>query len=190
MRWIFIFVLASLSTFAQETKFKPHYTNMTEFGGLFGRVGYGAGFTPQFYENRQSFTLQSFNGIQLKPIWAVGFSTGIDWYKSALIMPLQIGTRLDFAENPKRAVMFALLDGGYGFNWLNADPANYKTKGGFTFNTGLGIKLMLKSQAAITMTLSYKMQNVFVEKPLFWGDIERTESRTYNRMGFRIGMSF
>lgn len=174
--------------FAQES-FKPHYTNMTEFGGLFGRVGYDFISNTQ-YSNRLSFTLQTFNGVQLKPRWALGMATGIDWYTSALIMPVTIGTRYDLIHSEKKVSIFGIFDGGYGFNWLNADATNYKTKGGFTLNTGLGLKLNLKNKTAFVMSLSYKMQKAFIEKPLFWQDLARTEDRTYNRMAFRIGISF
>ncbi len=185
---LFFPLLCSISILAQE-KFKPTYTNMTEFGGLFGRVAYNNG-AGEAYKNRLNFTLQTFNGLQIKPMWAVGLTTGIDWYTSALIMPVAVGTRLDFASSPKSVVVFGLLDAGYGFNWLQADATGYKTLGGMMLNSGLGMKMYLKNRSAFTMSLSYKLQNVFVQKPTFWGEIEKYENRTYNRMVFRLGISF
>jgi hypothetical protein len=191
-----LFILFSTLVFAQEKPvFKPHFVNMTEFGGLFGRVIYGVnnwnGTFRDEVSNRLSFTLQTFNGVQLKPRLAVGGTVGIDWYRTALIMPIAAGVRYDLAKNKtQKSSFYASLDAGYGFNWLNANPTKYTTSGGMMLNPGLGFRIGLKSQSALLISLSYKRQEVRVTKPLNWGEIDKYEDRVYNRMAFRVGVSF
>jgi hypothetical protein len=197
MKKIFFIISIAISTsiFAQEKPaFKRHFVNMTEFGGLFGRVVYNAnnwnGFS-ESVENRLSFTLQTFNGVQLKPRLAVGGTVGMDWYKTALIMPIAAGIRYDLAKNSsQKSVFYASLDAGYGFNWLNVNASNYTTSGGMMLNPGIGLRVGLKSQSALLISLTYKRQDLHVTKPLNWGEIDKYENRVYNRMAFRVGVSF
>jgi hypothetical protein len=188
-------ILLSMSAIAQEKPiFKPHFVNMTEFGGLFGRVVYNTNNwngLAQSVDSRLSFTLQTFNGVQLKPRLIVGGTVGIDWYKTALIMPIAAGIRYDLAKNSsQKSVFYASLDAGYGFNWLNVNATNYTTSGGMMLNPGIGLKIGLKSQSALLISLTYKRQDVRVTKPLYSGEIEKYEDRVYNRMAFRVGVSF
>jgi hypothetical protein len=198
MKKIFFILSIAISTsvVAQEkTKFKPHFVNMTEFGGLFGRTVYNVnnwnGSFGEEVANRLSFTLQTFNGVQLKPRLAVGATVGIDWYKAALIMPIAAGVRYDLVKNSsQKSSLYASLDAGYGFNWLNVNASNYTTSGGLMLNPGIGLRVGLKSQSALLISLTYKRQDVQVTQPLYWSEIDKYENRTYNRMAFRIGVSF
>ena len=100
MKTILFLLIGTFALHAQEP-FKRHYINMTEFGGLFGRVmpefNNGNGITSQRVVNRVNFTLQTFNGVQIAPRWAVGATVGVDWYNTALLMPVSAGVRYDFA---------------------------------------------------------------------------------------------
>ncbi|MFN4146647.1 MAG: hypothetical protein ACK4GN_12545 [Runella sp.] len=182
----FALILMSISVWAQ---FKPHYTNMTEIGGLFGRVAYGTDQSSQV-DNRLSLTIQSFNGVQLKPRLAVGATVGVDWYKTALLMPLAAGVRYDLVKSQKNVSLFGSLDAGHSVSWLHTDATGFRTRGGMMLNPGVGLKIGLKSGSALVMSLSYKRQNARVTKPLWWNEIEKWEDRIYNRMALRLGVSF
>ena len=83
-----------------------------------------------------------------------------------------------------------MLDVGYGFNWLQADGTGYDTQGGMMLNPGVGLKFGFKSGSAMLLSLSYKRQDAQVTKPLGWGEVEKWENRTYNRMALRLGFMF
>ena len=170
------------------------FVNYTEVGGLFGRVVY-----PDFFgspnevlENRLSLTMQTFNGVRLRPRLAVGGLVGIDWYANALLMPVGAGVRYDLARpNQKNVQVFASADVGYGLTWLNkSSTGNDLTRGGLMLNPGIGLRFGKPDKGAFVMSVSYKRQNVEAAKPLQWNDIRRDESRVYNRLAVRMGMSF
>lgn len=178
---------------AQDKPFKPHYVNMTEIGGLFGRVVYDIPWSvprTQQVENRLSLTIQTFNGVQLKPRLAVGLTAGLDWYNTALLTPIAAGVRYDLAQSKKNVALIGTLDAGYGFNWLHVNNTGYDTQGGMMLNPGMGLKFGFKSGSAMLLTLSYKRQEAKVTKPLGWGEIEKWENRVYNRMALRFGFMF
>lgn len=188
-----IVVLIGSQLQAQEKSFKPHYVNMTEIGGLFGRVVYDVRWSvplTQEVQNRLSLTIQTFNGAQIKPRLAVGLTTGIDWYNTALLLPIAAGARYDLARSQNNITLFGSLDAGYGFNWLHVNGTGYDTQGGMMLNPGLGLKFGFKSGSALTLSLTYKRQNAKVTQPLGWQEVEKWEDRTYNRMALRLGMWF
>ncbi|AUD07548.1 hypothetical protein [Spirosoma pollinicola] len=175
---------------AQSTMQRSAYVNYTEFGGLFGRVASGPA-AAQTVENRLSFTAQTFNGIQLNSQLAVGGLVGVDWYKTALLMPIGAGLRVDLIPHPQQNVrLLAIADAGYGFAWFNKNSTGYETKGGWMLNPGLALRVGKPSSTAFVMSLSYKRQIADVQKPLAGNDIERDEHRVYNRICFRIGVAF
>lgn len=183
-----VLFLTSYLAIAQEVKYKPRYTNHTEAGGLFGRVKYD-NFGSDVSESKQSLTIQTFNGIQLNPRLSAGLTLGMDWYKAALINPISAGMRYDLTKG-KSARLFTTLDAGYGFAWFHQDNDGYKTKGGLMLNPGIGMRYGKLGGTNFTMVLSYKRQVADVDEPLLWNQVERSESRVYNRLGIRIGMSF
>ncbi|MEZ0485745.1 hypothetical protein [Fibrella aquatica] len=176
------------------TKRTYPFVNYTEVGGLFGRVAYPTivGSGAEVVENRLSLTLQTFNGVLLRPRLAVGGVVGVDWYASALLMPVGAGIRYYLATpNDDNVQIFASADVGYGITWLNkATSGNELTRGGLMLNPGIGLRFGKPSKAAFIMSVSYKRQNVEASKPLQWNDIRRDESRVYNRLAVRLGMSF
>lgn len=187
-------LLVSLFVFgnvrAQSGSHPLTYVNYTEVGGLFGRVASGSS-AAQLVENKLSFTAQTFNGVQVSRRLAVGGLVGIDWYKAALVMPVGAGLRFDLARNPYRNVrVLAIADAGYGFTWLNKSSTGYELKGGLMLNSGLALRVGKPSTNAFLLSVSYKRQVVDVQKPLFGADIQRDEHRIYNRLCFRIGVSF
>jgi hypothetical protein len=143
-------------------------------------------------ENKLSLTLQTFNGVQLRPRLAVGGVVGVDWYTNALLMPVGAGIRYDLAQpNQKNVQVFASADVGYGLTWLNKSSSGFElTKGGLMLNPGIGLRFGKPDKGAFVLSVSYKRQNVESTKPLQWNDIRRDESRVYNRLAVRLGMSF
>ena len=107
-------------------------------------------------------------------------------------MPVGAGLRFDLARpNQKNVQVFAAADVGYGLTWLNKATAGYElARGGLMLNPGIGLRLGKPGGGAFLMTLSYKRQTVEANLPLGWNDIRRDESRTYNRLAVRVGVSF
>lgn len=188
-----IFTHSLIYSFTTTAQHKPHYVNMTEVGGLFGRVVYDIPWSvplTQQVENRLSLTIQTFNGVQLKPRLAVGLTTGLDWYNTALLTPIAAGAKYDLSRSKKNVALIGTLDAGYGFNWLHVNNTGYDTQGGMMLSPGIGLKFGFKSGSAMLLTLSYKRQEAKVTKPLGWGEIEKWEDRVYNRMALRFGFMF
>ncbi len=186
-----ILVLVSGSLMAQDkADFTRKYVNHTEFGGLFGRVKYG-GFNggAEATENRLSLTAQMFQGIKWSSSLATGITVGMDWYKTALINPVALGARYDITRG-RVARLYATADAGYGFAWFHDDPQGFKTKGGLMVNPGLGLKYGKPDGAAFTLGISWKRQEVNVEKASWNNEVDRTEERIYNRLALRLGMIF
>lgn len=186
-----VFWLLLLSAaIAQDKPFRRGYTNMTEFGVLFGRVKHGPTGS-RTVENRRSLTVQSFNGILLTPRLAAGVTVGADWYESTLLTPIAAGIRYDLARpGQKNLRVFTSLDSGYGFTWLQEDADGYKTKGGWMISPGIGFRIGRPTGTNFILAMSYKRQESGAEKPLFWSEVEKSETRVYNRMAFRLGLSF
>lgn len=182
--------LTPLLTVAQKKAFKPVFTNMTEVGALLGQVRFGNQ-TAQAVAKRTTVTAQTFNGVLLQPRLAVGATVGADWYNLALITPVCAGVRYDLARpNQKNLRVFGSLDTGWGFTWLNEDPTGYKTSGGWIISPGVGFRIGRPTSANFILSLSYKRQEAEAEKPLFWNELAKHEMRVYNRMAFRMGISF
>ena len=180
--------LAPLLAAGQAARFKPVFTNMTEFGGLFGQVRYGTAFS-QSVAKRINLTAQTFNGVQLRPRLAVGGTVGVDWYNTAMLMPVCAGMRYDLGSQ-KNLRVFGSLDTGWGFAWLNEDATGYKTTGGWVISPGIGFRIGKPTNANFILSLSYKRQEADAEKPLFYNELAKHETRVYNRMAFRMGVSF
>ncbi|SEJ56768.1 hypothetical protein SAMN04487995_5346 [Dyadobacter koreensis] len=186
---LFISILILSSVNAQDVEVKNKFINHTEFGGLFGRVKYSNGSQQNTVDSRTSLTLQTFNGIQVSRKLGAGIILGADWYKSALINPVAAGIRYDLSGR-SNARFFVIADAGYGFTWLHQDSDGYKTKGGWMINPGIGLRIGNVNTSSFTLSLTYKRQEVFAEKPLLWNQTERREERVYNRIAARIGISF
>jgi hypothetical protein len=196
MRSQFVFLscclLTSLTAQAQEPAPRHPFVNYTELGILTGRVAYSFANNPsEFVENKFSLTFQTFNGLYLTQRLAVGGVVGVDWYGSALLMPVGAGLRYDLVQPTQKNVrLFAMADAGYGFAWLHRASTGYEVAGGPMVNPGLGLALGRPGKAAFTMSLSYKRQAASVQKPIVGNDIRRDEERVYNRLAIRLGMSF
>lgn len=179
----------SLSSQAQILPKQFPFVNYTEVGGLFGRVISGTQ-NNEVVENKTNLTVQTLNGVKLSKRLAVGALVGVDWYNAALSMPVGAGLRLQLTKPSDRNVsVFASADAGYGLNWLNKSSTGYFVKGGLMLNPGIGLRLGKPGSGGLLLTLSYKHQKAQVEKPLRWNEIMRDETRYYNRLVIRLGIS-
>lgn len=187
---LFLLWLAPLLATGQATSFRPQFANMTELGASFGQVRYGQP-TSESVSKRVSLTAQTFNGVLVNPRLAVGATVSADWYQTTLLTPVCAGLRYDLARpNQKNLRVFASFDTGWGFAWLNEDPTGYKTTGGWTVSPGLGFRIGKASSTNFVLSLSYKRQEAAAEKPLFWNELAKQETRVYNRIALRAGVSF
>jgi hypothetical protein len=182
--------LAPLLAAGQSVKVRPVFTNMTEFGGLFGQVKYGTQVSQQVAK-RINITAQTFNGVLLRPRLALGGTVGIDWYNTVMLTPICAGIRYDLGRpGQKNLRVFSSLDTGWGFAWLNEDATGYKTTGGWVISPGIGFRIGKPTMTNFIMSLSYKRQEASADKPLYWNELAKHETRVYNRMSFRFGVAF
>jgi len=188
LAWLFL-----LSQAFGQPPFKPRFVNMTEFGVLFGQVRFNVGSWTQSenVEKRQNITGQTFNGVQLRPKLAVGSVVGVDWYNAALLMPIGAGVRYDLAQPGRKNLrVFTSLDTGYGFAWLHEDPTGFRTRGGWMVSPGIGFRIGRPQNTNFVLSLSYKRQEAEADKALGWHELYRHETRVYNRVAMRVGLSF
>jgi len=181
--------MLSLTSEAQTLPKRLPFVNYTEVGGLFGRVISGTQ-NNKVVENKTNLTVQTLNGVKLTKRLAVGALVGLDWYNSALLMPVGAGLRFQITRPSDRNVsVFASTDAGYGLTWLNKSSTGYFVKGGLMLNPGIGLRLGKPGRGCLLLTLSYKHQQAQVEKPLRWNEVMRYETRQYNRLAIRLGIS-
>lgn len=179
--------LAQTSTPPQRYPF----VNYTEVGGLFGRVVSG-NTGAETVQNRLSLTAQTLNGVQLTKRLAVGALVGVDWYQSALLMPVGAGVRFQLTRpsSARNVRVLATADAGYALNWLNKSSSGYAVTGGLMLNPGISLAIGKPGAGSFLLSLSYKRQTAEVAKPIRWNEIMRDESRVYNRLALRLGISF
>jgi hypothetical protein len=195
---IIVALLLSNVVFGQKTNFKKQFVNMTEIGVLAGNVVYdqtvwnGWGSSTQSTVSRRiNVTIQTFNGIQIKPRLAVGATVGLDEYTSLALLPVSVGVRYDvMAQSAKKVGFFGAFDAGYGLAVIQPDVQGYDTRGGLMLNPGVGLRFGAKSGRAFVLTMGYKLQQARINKPLYSGELYKYENRSYQRLAIRMGVSF
>ena len=186
--------LAGLAARAQDVPppaaFRPVFTSQTELGVLLGRVIYGQ--PTEYTENRSSLTLQTFNGVQLTPLLALGGVLGADWYGGgALLMPLGGGVRYELARKAQKGVrVYSGLDAGYSTTWLTSNLNGNRTSGGLFVSPTIGLRMGRPDRGNFTLSFSYWHQEASVIYALNSQWLRRTEERVYNRFAMRIGVAF
>jgi hypothetical protein len=210
MQKIIYFILTVITpvfVYAQEREAKTSkYVNQTEVALLMGRTletvySYPyyssyfpcAGCYPQTStkkRNTGSFGIQTFNGWRIKPKTAVGFTTGLDAYQGALIMPLAAGVRqILFEKGPTLSKIQASLDAGVGTTWLNEDNDGQKTQGGIMLNPAFGFVFPTRSGSAFLVNFGYKYQHYSVKKTWTENNFSE-ESRNIKRVQIKLGFQF
>ena len=188
---LFVFKQAEVERIAREyTKatfkypYQRGYQNITD-------AGISVGYKPTinaFSDPGRSVdvTLQTFNGYQFFPALAVGLTTAIDTYGGVTLLPVALGIRGDITKTKVRP--YYGFDAGYALDWLSNPnlPANHN--GGFLWSPTLGLKFNSQKTHAFVLNLGYRNQKATAETRM--GNMLSTQSHHYQRILFRIGMSF
>lgn len=192
----------------KEGFFRKHkFVNMTEFGGLFGRVKYQiyyGGWYPYPYpnnnpaqyqlKNKVNLSMQTFNGIYIDRKTAAGITIGVDGYGETVLMPLAMGVRRSILQKKDGgSSLQAGIDAGYATTWLNEDNTGYTTKGGLLVSPTLGYKLPMRNGSAWLINIGYRFQRAEYKQErngneVYWS--ESNEVRNYKRMVLRLGIEF
>lgn len=206
-----IVFLSAIAANAQDEKgglFRKHkFVNMTEFGGLFGRVKYQIyynGWYPYPYpntnpaqfqvKNKVNLSMQTFNGVYLDRKTAAGITVGVDGYGETVLMPIALGVRRNIIQKKEGGSgLLGGIDVGYSTTWLNEDNTGFKTKGGLLVSPTIGYRLPMRSGSAWLINLGYRFQRAEYEmerngNEVFWS--ESNEVRNYKRMVLRLGIEF
>ena len=102
--------------------------------------------------------------------------------------PIAVGFRGDFART--RITPFYQFDVGGSFVWQAKQGEMITAKGGFFFNTGLGLKVRLPYQSAFTVGLTFQLQKLETQSRDPWSGSIWMEKREYNRVAIRLGFGF
>ena len=167
-----------------EYPYASGYLNITELGLS---MGYRAA-NPSFGSASRvvNFSVQTFNGYQFYPAFALGLVTGIDTYEQITLLPVGIGVRGDISKTRIRP--FYGLDAGFALDWLNNPNLPADHDGGFFWSPTLGIKFNSRKTHAFIVNLGYRSQKIVsTTQDAFQ---TRTDNRHYKRMLFGVGMSF
>jgi len=205
-----IVLLCTIAAKAQDEKggfFRKHkFVNMTEFGGLFGRLKfqtYYGGFYPYPYpnnypdqyqiKNKVNLSMQTFNGVYLDRKTAAGVTIGVDGYGETVLMPLALGVRRSLLQKKEGgSSLQAGIDAGYSTTWLNEDNTGYNTKGGLLVSPTIGYRLPMRNGSAWLINIGYRFQRAEYEMErqgdVYWS--ESNEVRKYKRMILRLGIEF
>ena len=136
------------------------------------------------------------NGYQLTNGLRLGIGSGIE----RLGIPV-IPLYADIHYHPlnSRISPFVYLKSGYGLALLDNETQNnyyYEpitdSKGGFLFNTGVGIAMYTWQKAAVTVGIGYRFQKVTTfRRNDWWGGSSTTEyETTFQRIELQLGFVF
>ncbi|MBD8491207.1 hypothetical protein IFO69_20810 [Echinicola sp. CAU 1574] len=168
------------------------FTNHTEIGILQSNQGIGIA---------SAFTLQTFNGLKINPWLNLGFTTGIDRYNIANILPLALGARAYWGN--EKFLPLASLDIGLGSTLLEKKTETEWHEGGLLLNPTFGVLMKTKGKTKLSLTLGYKRQilteysavldpqqtNFNNSLPSGYHSL-RAERYIFNRASIRLGVFF
>ncbi len=206
-----VVLLCTIVAKAQDEKggfFRKHkFVNMTEFGGLFGRIKfqtYYSGWYPYPYpnnypdqyqiKNKVNLSMQTFNGVYMDRKTAAGITLGVDGYGETVLMPLALGVRRSLLQKKEGGSgLQAGIDVGYSTTWLNEDNTGFHTKGGILVSPTIGYRLPMRNGSAWLINIGYRFQRAEYKmdrngNEVFWS--ESNEVRKYKRMVLRLGIEF
>ena len=160
------------------------YLNISE-------IGLSVGYRPTVptFSNASrivGLSVQTFNGYQFYPAFALGLVTSIDTYEQLTLLPVGLGVRGDITKTRVRP--FYGLDAGYALDWLNNPNLPADLDGGFFWSPTLGLKFNSRKTHAFVFSLGYRSQRA--TSTIQETFQTRTDKNHYKRMLFRMGMSF
>ncbi|RFS15819.1 hypothetical protein [Emticicia sp. C21] len=207
-----VLLLGNTAIKAQDEKggfFRKHkFVNMTEFGGLFGRIKYQANYYGGWYpypypgnypdqyqiKNKVNLSMQTFNGIYIDRKTAAGITIGVDGYGETVLMPIALGVRRSILQKKEGGSgLQAGIDAGYSTTWLNEDNTGFHTKGGLLVSPTVGYRLPMRNGSAWLINIGYRFQRAEYKmdrngNEVYWS--ETNEVRKYKRMVLRLGVEF
>lgn len=206
-----VFLVCTYAVKAQDEKggfFRKHkFVNMTEFGGLFGRIKYQTYYggwypypSPNNYpdqyqlKNKVNLSMQTFNGVYLDSKTAAGLTVGVDGYGETVLMPIALGVRRSLLQKKEGGSgLQAGIDVGYSTTWLNEDNTGFNTTGGLLVSPTIGYRLPMRNGSAWLINIGYRFQRAEYKmerngNEVYWN--ESNEVRKYKRMVLRLGIEF
>ncbi len=191
MKHIFSIITASfffLHAAGQSSapKEKMHFSSTNTLGLLVGGSGEGA-------------AVQTINGVRYKS-WNFGIGTGIDWYGIRSI-PLVADVRRSFTNKKYKPFVYGNAginfpwESGYGYS-VGFSSIETSYKNAFCGELGLGYKVSLKNQTAITMSAGFSYKEIKVQETNIVSGIPGFSKSTslyeyyYRRIAIRMGFSF
>jgi hypothetical protein len=161
-----ICILTVVAAYGQQ---KVYY-NQTELGAMFGETEDNWNGES---ETRVNFSMITFHGVRFSKYHAVGFSLGLDHYKTIDIIPFALGWR-GFLGEIGKPQMIGGLDIGGGSTILGEKVETEWGKswyeGGVMASPSVGVFLPgRKGRTTLTFTFAYKLQKF----SLFNGSFDR-----------------
>lgn len=158
---------------------KTGYYNYTSMGGLIGS---------ESDAKTTNFSILMEHNYQINNYFAAGAVTGIEWFNTS-VAPLGINLKLIL---PASDNMFYYLgnSAGYSVALEEVVEENYvikETKGGYFYNTELGVVFPSIGNANIYMALGFRYQDLTYVREDWWLD-EVERKTTYNRFSLKIGV--
>ncbi|QDK83507.1 hypothetical protein EXU85_34870 [Spirosoma sp. KCTC 42546] len=154
-------------------------------------------YSPNYYNyspirgegNRIGLTIHAFMGYTLRPQLVTGLSLGVDYYNNSAFLPIAAAIQGDLFGRTKRLTPFYSLESGYAIAGPN--PHGSELKGGWLWSPGLGLRINKGNGTGFLISAGYKHQEA---KQVAAVDgvqvLSQIETRSYNRLFFRMGFSF
>lgn len=136
------------------------------------------------------------NGYQIANGVRIGLGSGIE---NLAVPVIPLYADINYHPLNSRISPYIYLKWGYGFALLEQENMNVyyyepivDSKGGLMFNGGLGMAMYTWENAAVTIGIGYRYQNVTVSKRNdWWGGTSTTEYETnFNRIELQLGFVF
>jgi hypothetical protein len=159
--------------FAQEEAkkgswLKLPFVHQTTVGLLIGQspfysYNYYSSYIPVPYRNGAervaNFSIETFNGLRLRPKTAVGLTLGADFYENSIFMPVSAGIRqIVYEKGPKAAKIQVGLDAGINTDWLNPKQEYVDFRPGINISPKLGFVFPGRNGSAFLVNFGYRYQ--------------------------------
>lgn len=158
---------------------KTGYYNYTSMGGLIGS---------ESDAKTTNFSILMEHNYRANNYISVGAVTGIEWFNTS-VAPLGLNLKLILPASEK---MFYYLgnSAGYSVALEEVVEENYiikETKGGYFYNTELGVVFPSIGNAHVYFALGFRYQDLSYVREDWWLD-EVERKTTYNRFSLKIGV--
>ncbi len=162
----------------QTLKNKGYY-NYTSMGGLIGSEN---------DEKTTTFSILMEHNYQLNKNFAVGAVTGIEWFTYS-VAPLGANIKLT-APLEYNMGFYLGFSGGYSIpleEFISVDYEIKETKGGYFFNSEIGLIFPSMGNANLYIAMGYRYQDLrYVREDWWLNEVER--KTTYNRFSLKVGV--